>query len=364
MGLFSKRRKKSRLGSNPLLRWFGPSATSAGLLYALYLFFTGGLDFASFDKWFSSEEAPFQGERIELSRDSDRPQDHIRIATFNIFNFGEDKSNIREHPKTKVDVLSEIAKIVNRFDLVAIQEVRTGGASVDNLVAFMNASGANYSAVVSQPIGDKNRTECYAFVWDQNRIALVPGSSYVVRDPDNRMYREPMVASFQTVLSENENATPFRFTAINVHTDPDLVDPLDRDSEINVLADVFQRVRDWEFARNSEDDFIVMGDLNVSTDELGMLSKIRGVVSVAGDIGTNLLQTKTNDHILIDQNVTREFANKFGVIDLIDEWGFTSEQAGSISDHLPLFADFSRFEMSAIPQTASMPPDTGTRVVQ
>ncbi|MEO1616048.1 MAG: endonuclease/exonuclease/phosphatase family protein [Planctomycetota bacterium] len=367
VGLFSKRRKKSKLSSNPLLRWLGPSATTAGLLYAVYLFFVGGLDFSSLDQWLpGSQSVTFEGEAITLT-DEPRPNDRIRIATFNIENFGETKAANRNDSDTGIDVMGKIAEIVNKFDIVAIQELRgKDGVALQQLVSLLNASGGQYAAVISELIGNEHRKESYAFVWDRTRIEIIPDSSYVVQDPDGRMYREPMVASFQSRVDPADNKAPFRFTLINVHTSPDLVDPEERDSEINVLADVFHRVREYEFRVRGEDDFILLGDLNVPPEKLGLLSEIPGVVSVAGDIKTNVSRKKTHDHILIDSNVTEEYAQRMGVVDFIDDLGLSLEQANRISDHLPLFAEFARYEIAPPPPplTAQQPGQARTRVLQ
>lgn len=363
MGIFSSRRRKNSFKSpNLLLRWFGPGATTAGVLYALYLALSGGLSFSSLDGLLgSADPAAIQRmEPIVLQNLIDRPADGIRIATFNIENFSEKKA-LKRNDASGIDVLGKIAEIVAAFDLVAIQEIRgDGGLAIQRLINLLNASGKTYGATISEPIGDENRTESYAFVWDVSRIQFIPNSSYVVRDDGKRMYREPMVASFQTVIPPGTALRPFRFTAINVHTDPDLVDPDVRDSEINVLADVFQRVREYEAEWNSEDDFILMGDLNVETKGLGNLSQIQGVVSVAGDILTNVNRTKTNDHILIDQVWTNEYQQRAGVIDLKGQMGLNDAQANAISDHLPLWAEFSRFEA---PQPVVTPtaPDANSR---
>lgn len=368
MGLFSKRRRKSIVtGTNPLLRWFGPGATTAGLLYVLYLFVTGGLSFSSLDSFLSTDpDAAFRGDPVTLAEEAQRPADRIRIATFNIQKFGDKKSSTRVN-EVGVDELGTIAKIISRFDLVAIQEILGGdGVALRRLVDLMNESGGNYAATMSEPIGEGSYFESYGFIWDRDRIELVPGSAYVVQDPGKRMHREPMVATFQTRRPASGAETPFRFTAINVHTDPDLVNPEDLESEINVLADVFHRVRKYEFEQHREDDFIVLGDLNVDPKHLGRLGEIPGVISLGGDIRTNVSRQKTNDHILIDRGVTKEFAGQYGVIDLMADLGLTREQADSISDHIPLWAEFEATERAAevraaevrAAQTASGPRTT------
>ncbi|MCS7467217.1 deoxyribonuclease [Stieleria sp. ICT_E10.1] len=367
MGIFSKRRRKSSYSStSSLLRWFGPGATTLGLLYALYLMLTGGLSFSSLDGLLGPDsETAFRGETISLGDRTERPPDRIRIATFNIEHFADKKSSIRQN-EDGVDVLGTIAKIVSTFDVVAIQELQgADGIALQRLVGLLNESGGTYAATMSDPIGEAY-LESYAFVWDRSRINLVPGSAYVVQDPGKRMYREPMVATFETVVPKESTQRPFRFTMINVHTKPDRVDPADRDSEINVLADVFQRVREYEFQQYSEDDFILLGDLNVSEKDLGQLKSIPGVLSLAADIQTNINRTKTNDHILIDSSVTAEYSGRLGVIDLKADLGLTEKQANAISDHIPLWAEFNLYEQppatrATATATASGP---GTRLIQ
>lgn len=366
MGLFSKRRRKSNVTStNALLRWFGPGATIAGLLYVAYLFVTGGLSFSSLDQWIgSAPETTFQGEPIVLDPESERPRDRIRIATFNIEKFGDKKSSTRVN-ELGVDELGTIAKVIDNFDLVAIQEIVGGdGIALKRLIDLLNQSGGQYAATMSEPIGEETYFESYAFVWDRRRVELIPGSAYVVLDPGKRMHREPMVATFQTRLPAAGSGKPFRFTAINVHTDPDVVDPDQVDSEINVLADVFHRVRQYEFEQHREDDFILMGDLNVAPARLGKLGSIPGLVSLAGDVKTNVSRKKTNDHILIDRSVTEEFSGAIGVIDFIAHLGLSRKQADSISDHLPLWAEFEMLEREPKVMAARVPSESRTTLIE
>lgn len=380
VGIFSKRRgRNSRSGRSPLFRWLGPGATTAGLLYAVYMMIGGGWSFSALDGLLGTDPlAEFRGEPVVLSPGEQRPADRLRVATFNIRQFGATKSSTREN-EMGVDVLGTIAQIISMFDLVAIQEIQSAdGIAIRRLVDLLNQSGGNYAATMSDLIGNKHRTEAYAFVYDQSRVEYIENSSYVVIDDSDRMYREPMVASFQARLPANAQATlvnqavgqsspsmsgarPFRFTMINVHTKPDRVDPAVPDSEINVLADVFQSVREYEYSRAREDDFILLGDLNVSDANLGELRTIPGVISIAGDIHTNVGRDKTYDHIVIDRQYTSEYAQKAGVIDLQTHFGLTKEAAGKISDHIPLWAEFSIYEQQPAPTVQSQSTATGPR---
>ena len=65
----------------------------------------------------------------------------------------------------------------------------------------------------------------------------------------------------------------------------------------------------------------------------------------AGDVKTNTRRTKTYDHILIDRRMTREYTGRFGVLDFQNDLGLTEEQAILVSDHQPLWAEFSAYEL-------------------
>ena len=278
----------------------------------------------------------------------------IRLASFNIQMFGDKKSSTRM--RDGVDVMATLAQIVSQFDLVAIQEVRGGNSvPVERLVQLINTSGARYTATVSPPIGRTSQTECYAFVWDETRVEMVRDSGYVVQDTADRMHREPMVASFRALAVPRAGHDPFSFTLINAHTDPDEVTAMATSNEINVLDDVFVRVRQYEYDRLGEEDCILLGDLNVDADNLQELAMIPNVFSIAGNTPTNTRRTKTYDHILIDGQMTREYTGRFGVIDLQSDLGLSETQALLVSDHMPLWAEFSAYEIPQTPAVAARP---------
>ncbi|GAA5504829.1 endonuclease/exonuclease/phosphatase family protein [Novipirellula caenicola] len=357
----SRSRNKSSSGARsvlsyiPFVRWIGPSVSFAGIAAALGMVVTGRIDLSVLDAvsdTAATSEAvngtPVQP--VAVSALGQRSYETVRLATFNIQMFGEKKSTTRV--VDGVDVMGTLAQIVSQFDLVAIQEVRGGNAApVERLVALINASGARYASTVSPPIGRTSQTECYAFVWDQTRIQMIRDSGYVVQDNADRMHREPMVASFQTIAVPREGYKPFSFTMINAHTDPDEVTPKATSNEINVLDDVFVRVRQFEYDRMGEEDCILLGDLNVDANHLQELVMIPNVVSIAGNTLTNTRRDKTYDHILIDREMTREYTGRFGVIDLQKDLALTEDQALLVSDHMPLWAEFSVYE---VPQGESV----------
>ena len=252
-----------------------------------------------------------------------------------------------------------LAHIVSQFDVVAVQGVRGGESEpVEALVGLLRNSGASYAATVSQAIGQASQSESYAYVWDDTRIQLVPNSAYVVQDTADRMHREPMVASFETRVGTADGRRPFRFTLINAHNSPAELTASAIGNEINVLDDVYVRVRQYDYQMNGEEDCILLGDLNLDTAGLRELGQIPGVQSIAGDTKTSTLGSETHDHIMLDGSLTREYSGRFGVLRLVDDLGLTKEQALQVSDHQPLWGEFSIYEMPNFDPIATSPEAT------
>ncbi|TWU40451.1 endonuclease/exonuclease/phosphatase family protein [Novipirellula artificiosorum] len=360
--LFGRSRRRSIFSYIPLIRWIGPLVSVAGILVASFFALTGRIDLSKFDTW--SEQADdsaqlastqTEGPQHESSTVPRSPMT-IRVATFHIQMFGDKKSQTRSIPQVPgVDVMGTISHLIRQFDLVAIQGVRSNDVlPVQRILDLVNELGGSYTATVSQPIGRAGDTECYAFVWDMQRLRI-QGQPYVVQDTADRMRREPMVASFMTVTDPSDTREPFRFTVINAHRDSDSMSTPATASEVNVLDDVFVRVRDYEYGQTGEEDCILMGDLNAGLDDLQELAMIPNVVSVAGDIKSDVFRRKTLDHILLDRTMTTEFTGQTGVIDFCQDLRLTETQARTISDHLPVWAEFSIYESPRYQANASIP---------
>ena len=154
----------------------------------------------------------------------------IRIASFNIQVFGPTKAG-------NGPVIYTLAEIIRQFDVVAIQEIRTqDDYLLPNFVRLVNQTGRSYDHLIGPRLGNTSSKEQYAFLFDTQRIEADFSSYYTIRDPDNLLHREPLVASFRVRGVPPEEA--FTFTLVNVHTDPDVVD-----LEIDALAEVYRVVR-------------------------------------------------------------------------------------------------------------------------
>lgn len=254
--------------------------------------------------------------------------DTIRIASYNIQVFGQSKLG-------KPDVMKVLTDVVRKFDIVAVQELRSSEQDViPRFLAMINADGRNYDAIVGPRLGRTSSKEQYVFIYDKNRIAVEPNSVYTINDPSDLLHREPLVATFRAIGAD-QSRIPFRFTLINIHTDPD-----ETDEELDALGEVYQLVR----YSGQEDDVILLGDLNVSYKKLGALGQIPGITWTVSDEPTNTLRKSSYDNLVFLAADTREFTGTAAVFDTQNQFGLTLDQAMDVSDHLPVWGEFSAYE--------------------
>ena len=268
-----------------------------------------------------------------------KPGDVIRIASYNIQVFGESKLG-------KPQVVDTLVKVVRHFDIVAIQEVRAKEDTIlPRFVAAINADGSRFDFVIGPRLGRTVSTEQYAYVFDTNRIEVDRNSVGTMSDPNDLLHREPLVARFRT-RAYSANA-PFSFWMVNSHTDPD-----EAKAEVNVLAGAFQAMLT---ALPDEDDVILVGDLNVSEQQLGQLGQVPGIIYVVAGTPTNTKRTKTYDNILFSRFTTTEYTGRWGVVDIQNVFGLTMDQALEVSDHFPVWAEFRIWESPPAASTALLP---------
>jgi deoxyribonuclease-1-like protein len=263
----------------------------------------------------------------------------IRVASFNIQVFGTSKL-------AKRDVMEVLAETVRKFDLVAIQEVRsTTDDILPRFVELINSTGRHYDYVIGPRKGRTNSKEQYAFIFDAQTIEVDRGSVYSVNDPDDLFQRPPLVASFRARGPPPNQA--FTFTLIDMHTEPD-----EAEQECNSLAQVYRAVRN---DGRGEDDIILLGDLNADEKKFGQLKQLPNIAWAIAGVPTNTRGTKTYDNIIFNRAATVEFTGRAGVFDIMREFNLTQAQALEVSDHFPIWAEFSAYEGGPQAQTAARP---------
>ena len=131
-------------------------------------------------------------------------------------------------------------------------------------------------------------------------------------------------------------AEAFTFTLVNLERDAHGM-PVDR----QFLDHVYHAVRD---DRPDEDDVILLGDLGASgggSDATEALSRLTAAIS---DTPTTLQGGLPTDNILFDPRATTEFTGRAGVLDLMRELELTWREVSEVSEHLPVWAEFSPHE--------------------
>jgi len=275
-----------------------------------------------------------------------RGNETIRVATFNIQVFGEAKLADEES-------LRAIVGILQNFDLIAIQEVRAVSQDVlPRLVEQLNAGGKyQYDYALGPRLGRTSSKEQYAFVFDLASIQIDRDRLYTVDDPDGLLHRPPLVGWFRARGPSPEQA--FTFSLATIHTDPDEVE-----LELNVLDDLYYAVQADQQRR--EDDVILLGDFNARESGLKQLGQIPGLVKVVtGTTPTNTLRTAQYDNIVFQGAATGEFTGRGGVYDFMRDFNLTQQQAERVSDHLPVWAEFSVFEGGRPGPIAARPGEAG-----
>lgn len=266
----------------------------------------------------------------------------IRVASFNIQVFGEAKINNPE-------VMPIIVEILKNFDVIAIQEVRAQQDVCQTLVQMLNRDGRyHYDYVIGPRLGRSSSKEQYAYIFDMATVEVDRAQLYTVDDRNDLLHREPLVGWFRARGPQPHEA--FTFSLVDVHTDPDEVD-----RELDVLDDVFLAVRDDQ---RHEDDVIMLGDFNAHDTKLGQLGQLPGLVCVVHNTPTNTRGDKQYDNILFNRTATTEFSGRAGVYDFLRQYNLTLEQALAVSDHLPVWAEFSVYEGGRPGSLAAESPGT------
>ncbi len=252
----------------------------------------------------------------------------IRIATFNLGRLDQKKI---ENP----GVSAVLANVITRFDVVAVQEVRGGNrALLMRLVEQINSTGREYDVITSGTAAPGAAGPYCAFLLNRSSIEIDRSTVQLVGDPQGRFRHPPLVALFRVKGPDPTEA--FTFKLVNVHTDPDRTEV-----ELDLLDDVFRAVRD---DRLSEDDVILLGNLGAAGAGSTLWDAALEVASAISDTPTTISGTEPVDNIIFDPRATAEFTGRAGVLDLMREFKLTWREVSEISDHLPVWAEFSSHE--------------------
>ena len=238
----------------------------------------------------------------------------VRIASWNLRNFSDRPGHD----------LYKISRIIldNHFDVLAIQEVKGDGRSVDYL---LNALGSPWR---STGIGPHSRDgERAAFVFRGDRVRQLTPLRPLPGATSETFERIPYLATFQ---SGN-----FTFTLISVHLTWGKV--RQREAEVQALSRLTAQLAE----SSADKHLIILGDFNEQrkTPNLHYLAEIGWQTVITQP--TNLSSREIYDHIVLCRKYTPQWLAA-GVIPF-DETLFANQDKQAmtaISDHRPIWADF------------------------
>lgn len=246
----------------------------------------------------------------------------LTLASFNIRIF----SNAS---RDDVELVS-IANILQKYDLIAIQELRDEEV-LKRTIAILQQRGLGYAYEISPPVG-RGVKERYAYLYRTDRVqSAQPGRLYQERGDE--FIREPFYATFRS--------SNFDFTLVTIHVLFGSSEA-ERRPEIEELAAVYQAVQDEDPA---EQDVILLGDFNFPPTDAGFnpLKTIPGMVFLIGPPAkTTITDTSLYDNFWFQEPHVREYAGEFGV-DRFDETMFNGDDLAAkraVSDHRPIWAKF------------------------
>jgi endonuclease/exonuclease/phosphatase family metal-dependent hydrolase len=323
-----------------LITWFMSLSVMGGFGWHYLQEQTGiKLDLGKIVSSVSSSSSPSVTTSSNPSAPRAAPGETIRVASFNIQVFGEQKLD-------KPAVMNVLAHVVRMFDVVAIQEVRAKTQDVlPRFVSQINAEGGHYDFALGPRMGRSVSKEQYAFIFNTDTIDIDRESVYTVGDPQNLMQRAPMVAAFRARGPPPNEA--FTFTLVDVHTEPDQAV-----HECDVMADVYRAVQN---DGRREDDIIVLGDFNEDDHHIGRLGQLPYMLCTISGVPSNVRGTKLYDNIIFDSRATTEFTGRSGVLNLMSQFQLSMADALEVSDHNPVWAEFSVREGGRPGQMASGP---------
>lgn len=246
----------------------------------------------------------------------------VKLVTWNMENFGKSKSDA---------AINYMADLLKTYDIIAVQEVvaGAGGAqAVARLADELNRKGSKWDYVVSNPTqGTPYKKERYAFIWKTSVIKL-KGKPWLDIHFENEIEREPFMGTF---LYQDRSFTLVTFHAITKDKQPE--------TEIKY----FKQFPDLYPNLN----LIFLGDFNCpqSHSVFNVLKNNGFAATLVGEKTSLKKACKQQDCL------SNEFDNIFylkrkvkkirsQVIRFFEDFK-TLKEARTISDHTPVFLEFS-----------------------
>ncbi len=291
----------------------------------------------------SKKELRLLQKRITQAKIPKKTRSNFRLLTWNIRNF---------HGRKEDKAMSYIAKIIKKFDVIAIQEVKDDLGGIEKLQRLL---GKKYKFLFSDPAGNGERL---VFCYDSKRIqftglaaeiVMAPGQGNGTVPPALEFARTPYMASFR------RNGCNFILATVHIYYGSGSK-VKHRLTEIENIAEFLEkRSGDTD---SLDSDYIACGDFNIERirakirkkkkkdplDGLFAALQSKGLIvpEIIQNSRSNLTQTRHFDQIAYHQyeDTTVSFVDG-GIIDFVGAvYRGDKKLRYKLTDHLPMWAVF------------------------
>ncbi len=261
---------------------------------------------------------------VELAATNRSTPAFLRIATLDLNGFGSTELS-------KPDVMQILIRVCDRFDVIALQRITSPEAFIlPGIIDQLNQHGRHFDFVVGPRTGEEGSQQQLAIVFDADRVEVDRMHMYSVADPDDLMLHEPLVASFRCRGLPPREA--FTFSLVNVYIDESEVE-----RERSVLKQIYQSVT--QDGRH-EDDVLLLGNFQTGAKILAELFGASSMRTTVVELRTGIATGDQSDNLVFSVVATTEFTGRTGVSDFLRELNLSAEQARELTDHLPVWAEF------------------------
>ena len=263
-------------------------------------------------------------------------QQVLRVATFNL----RSRHAARAKQPHEMDILVRIAR---RFDVLALQGLPADREDLlPQWVEAINRTGVDYDFALGPRVGPADQAEHFGFLFNRRAVQLDRAELYTVEDCDDLLTWDPLVAWFRAVGPSAEVA--FTFTCVSASVAASRAEP-----ERDILHELLRAVQE---DGRGEDDVILAGDLRFGPGSLGALDRVPHITYAVHRGPTSTTGEAAWDNLVFQKAATVEFNGHCGIVDFLREYNLTLQEAVEVSDHLPVWTEFSVFEGGSIGRLA------------
>ncbi|CAM9504130.1 unnamed protein product [Bubo scandiacus] len=250
----------------------------------------------------------------------------LRVGAFNIQAFGDTKMSNEE-------VAGIIVRILRRYDVVLVQEVRDSDLSaVTQLMEQLNSmSSSPYDYEISGPLGRDNYKEMYLFIYRTDTVSVV--DAYQYEDPQDIFSRAPFILRVSVPHTKVEE-----FVLVPLHSAPH-----DAVTEIDALYDVYlDIVSKW-----GTDNIMFLGDFNAdcayvqrsdwSSIRLRTSDIFKWLLPDSADTTVGKSDCAYDRIVVCGAKLKRSIVpNSAAIYNFQDVFRLEQEEALAVSDHYPV----------------------------